>query len=100
MLPPVLTHLLQALDDVAFFSLKRSWRVMIDKWKKDLQTEGLFDKKNFPSLLKCLVNTQKQNMKKKLQSGFRACGICPLDHNGPLSKLPIMILMLVKAIHH
>ena len=37
---------------------------------------------------------------KKLQSGFRACGICPLDHNGPLSKLPIMILMLVKAIHH
>ena len=27
-------------------------------------------------------------MKKNLQSRFRACGICPLDPNEPLSKLP------------
>ena len=74
MLPPVLTHLLQALDDVAFFSLKRSWRVMIDKWKKELQTEGLFDKKYFPSLLKYLVNTQKQNMKKNCNLGLEHVG--------------------------
>ena len=74
MLPPVLTHLLQALHDVAFFSLKRSWRVMIDKWKKELQTEGLFDKKYFPSLLKCLVNTQKQNMKKNCSLGLEHVG--------------------------
>ena len=30
----------------------------------------------------------KTKYEKKLQSGFRACGICPLDHNEPLSKLP------------
>ena len=27
-------------------------------------------------------------MKINLQSGFRVCGICPLDPNEPLSKLP------------
>ena len=80
MLPSSATHLLQPLDVVIFSSLKRSWRVILDEWKKEVS----FDKKYFPSLLERLVNTQKQTMKKKnLQSVFRACGICPLDCNEP-----------------
>ena len=88
MLPPNATHLLQPLDVAVFSSLKRAWRVILDKWKKEVRTEGSFNKKYFPSLLKCLVNTQGKSMKINLQSGFRACGICPLDPNEPLSKLP------------
>ena len=88
MLPPNATHLLQPLDVVVFSSLKTAWRVILDKWKKEVQTEGLFNKKYFSSLLKCLVNTQGESMKINLQSGFRAYGICPLDLNEPLSKLP------------
>lgn len=44
-----------------------------------------FDKKYFPSLLKHLMNTQEETMK-KMQCGYTACGMCPLDHNEPLSK--------------
>ena len=88
MLPPNATHLLQPHDVAVFFSLKRAWRIILDEWKKEVQTEGSCNKKYFPSLLKRLVNTQGESMKINLQSGFRACGICPLDPNEPLSKLP------------
>ena len=88
MLPPNAIHLLQPLHVVVFSSLKRVWRVILDKWKKEVRMEGSFNKKYFPSLLKCLVNTQGESMKINLQSRFRACGICPLDPNEPLSKLP------------
>ena len=88
MLPPNATHLLQCLDVVVFSSLKRAWRVILDEWKKEVRTEGSFNKKYFPSLLKRLVDTQGKSMKINLQSGFRACGICPLDPSEPLFKLP------------
>ena len=71
MLPSSATHLLQPLDVVIFSSLKRSWRVMLDEWKKEVS----FDKKYFPSLLERLVNTQEQTMKKKI------CNQC-LEHVG------------------
>ena len=84
MLPSSATHLLQPLDVAIFSSLKRSWRVILDEWKKEVRKKVSLDKKYFPSLLKRLVNTQEQNMKKKnLQSVFRACGICPLHCNEP-----------------
>ena len=81
-------HTSHPLDVAVFSSLKRSWRVILDEWKKEVLTEGLFDKIYFPSLLKCLMNTQERSMKKNLQSWFRACGICPLDCSEPLYKLP------------
>ena len=80
-------HTCYNLDVAVFSSLKRAWRVILDEWKKEVRTEGSFNK-YFPSLLKLLVNTQGESMKINLQSGFRACGICPLDPNEPLSKLP------------
>ena len=36
---------------------------------------------------------------KKLQSGFRACGICPLDCSEPLHKYQVTILISVKAVN-
>ena len=75
MLPSSATHLLQPLDVAIFSSLKRSWRVILDEWKKEVRKKVSLDKKYFPSLLKRLVNTQEQNMKKKI------CNQC-LEHVG------------------
>ena len=63
MLPPKATHLLQPLDVAVFSSLRRLWRVILDEWKREVPTEGSFDKKYFPSLLQRLMNTQEQSMK-------------------------------------
>ena len=52
MLPPNATHILQPLDVAVFSSLKQSWRVILDEWKREVRTEGTFDKQFFPSLLK------------------------------------------------
>ena len=88
-LPLKTTHLLQPLAAV-FYSLYRSWRVILHKWKNEVHTEGSFDKNYFPSLPKRFVNTQKTKYEKNVHSGFRVCGVCPLDRNEPLSKLPIL----------
>ena len=88
MLPPNSTHILQPLDVAVFSSLKQSWRVILDERKREVRTEGAFNKQFFPSLLKQLINSQESCMQKNLQSGFRACGIHPLQHSEPLSKLP------------
>ena len=61
---------------------------MSGKEKFKRRTEGAFDKQFFPSLLKRLINSQKSFMQKNLQSGFRACGIHPLQRSEPLSRLP------------
>ena len=90
MLPPNATHIFQSLDVAVFSSLKQSWRVILDEWKREVRTEGAFDKQFFPSLLKRLVNSQESFMQKNLQSGFRACGIHPLQRSEPLSRLPSM----------
>ena len=88
MLPPNSTHILQPLDVAVFSSLKQSWRVILDEWKREVRTEGAFNKQFFPLLLKRLINSQESCMQKNLQSGFRACGIHPLQRSEPLSKLP------------
>ena len=95
MLPPNATHILQPLDVAVFSLLKQSWRVILDEWKRDVRAEGAFDKQFFPSLLKRLINSQESFMQKNLQSGFGACGIHPLQHSEPLSRLPSMTLLNV-----
>ena len=43
MLPPNATHILQPLDLAVFPSLKQSWRVILDEWKREVRTEGAFN---------------------------------------------------------
>ena len=87
-LPPNATHILQPLDVAVFSSLKQSWRLILDEWKREVRTEGAFNKQFFPSLLKRLINSQESFMQKNLQSGFRAYGIHPLQCSEPLLRLP------------
>ena len=77
MLLPSATHILQPLDVAVSSSLKQSWRVILDEWKREVTAEGAFDKQFFPLLLKRLINSQESFMQKNLQSGFRACSIHP-----------------------
>ena len=87
-LPPNATHILQPLDVAVFSSLKQSWRLILDEWKREVRTEGAFNRQFFPSLLKRLINPQESFMQKNLQSGFRAYGIHPLQCSEPLLRLP------------
>ena len=58
MLPPNATHLLQPLDVCVFWSMKGSWRKILQEWKREVRIKGSFNKQFFPSLLKRLINPQ------------------------------------------
>ena len=65
-----------------FSSLKQSWRVILDEWKRDIRTEGAFNKQFFPLLLKRLFNSQESCMQKNLSTTRIK------EHSEPLSRLP------------
>ena len=86
-LPPNSTHLTQPLDVAVFSALKANWRRIIQDWKKTPagMKFGTLPKQQFPTLLKRLVlSLNSENLK----SGFRACGIHPLDPQEVLKRLP------------
>jgi hypothetical protein len=84
LLPPNSTHLTQPLDYSYFGPLKREWRLILRNWK--LKNRGVVPKTTFPSLLKKLIDNVSHEA--NLRSGFRACGIYPLDSSQVLKNLP------------
>ena len=58
MLLPNATNLLQPLDVCIFWSMKGSWRKILQERKREVRTRGSFNKQFFPSLLKGLINSQ------------------------------------------
>ena len=85
-LPPNSTHLTQPLD-VAFSSLKKKWRKMIGEWKATPVGKRYdnLPKTLFPARLKELVSVLNTD---NLKSGFKTCGIYPLDETPVVEKLP------------
>ena len=47
-MPPNSTHLCQPLDVAAFGSLKRSWRKILDHWRKESRSKRFIPNRNFP----------------------------------------------------
>ena len=88
MLPPNATHLMQPLDVAVFSSTKRSWREVLNVYKRETRLIGAFNKKYFPMLLTRLWNAQKDRVKQNLVAGFRATGLWPVDRRIPSSRLP------------
>ncbi|KAJ8933679.1 hypothetical protein NQ314_013867 [Rhamnusium bicolor] len=87
-LPPNTTHLLQPLDVTYFRPMKGNWRQILNDWKntaKGSRFSGV-PKDIFPRLLKTLLTTGRRGAE-NLKSGFRKCGICPLNRKVVLNRL-------------
>jgi hypothetical protein len=88
-LPPNATHLCQPLDVSFFRPLKTAWRKLLEDWKK---REGRklpsLPKDVFPRLLNKLHEEILPNAKSNIKSGFRKCGIAPLNKEQVLKSLP------------
>uniref|UniRef100_A0A1B6GCB9 DDE-1 domain-containing protein n=1 Tax=Cuerna arida TaxID=1464854 RepID=A0A1B6GCB9_9HEMI len=85
-LPKNSTHLTQPLDVAFFRPLKMSWRKILEEWKIGPgRYEATIPKDKFPSLLKKVFETCKSE---NVLSGFKKCGIIPLDRKKLLDRLP------------
>ena len=84
-MPANATHLCQPLDVAVFGPLKRSWREILNRWRKDTRRKGTIPKTQFPGLLKQLCETLSSH---NLKSGFRGTGLFPLDRTQVLKRLP------------
>ena len=88
-LPANSTHLTQPLDVAFFRPLKSTWRQILEEWKKGPgRAEATVPKDKFPALLKKLCDSLKEE---NVISGFKKCGIAPLNRNKVLSMLPKII---------
>lgn len=85
-LPPNATHLCQPLDVAYFRPLKRAWKKTLEAWKKD--NKGCVPKHVFVRLLKQALKKIEANSANNMKSGFRACGIHPLNRFSVLRKIP------------
>ena len=87
MLPPNSTHLTQHLDVSVFGPMKRTWRDVLTCWKRETKVNGPFPKEIFPALLNRLT-IKMETVHSNLISGFRSCGLHPLDRSEVMKKLP------------
>ncbi|KAJ8910919.1 hypothetical protein NQ315_014253 [Exocentrus adspersus] len=80
-LPANSTHLTQPLDIAFFRLLKIAWRKILANWKES--EEGIsytvLQKQHFPPLLTKLMQAIEPNTVANLKSGFRKCGIVPIN---------------------
>lgn len=85
-LPANSPHLTQPLDVAFFRPLKKTWRSILENWKKGPgRHEASLAKDKFPPLLKELCASLKED---NVLAGFKKCGIVPLDRKKVLDMLP------------
>ena len=82
---PNATHLLQPLDVAVFRPLKINWRNILETWRKESRVKGTIPKNQFPGML---LKLQNQLNPANLTAGFKASGICPVDREMVLKRLP------------
>lgn len=89
-LPPHSTHLTQPLDVAYFHPMKVAWRKILQNWRKTShgQKTSTLQKDQFPKLLKVLTEALMESKGENLVSGFRKCGIVPLNRNQVLDRIP------------
>lgn len=88
-LPANSTHMTQPLDVAFFRPLKAAWRKVLLSWRTG---EGLkkcsIPKDKFPHLLKSLLEEISPNQQNNIVSGFRKCGIVPINRDEVLRRIP------------
>lgn len=88
-LPANSTHLTQPLDVAFFAPLKRNWRQILEKWKFGAgRNMSSIPKDKFPRLLNNLLKRLAVNASNNVRSGFRKCGIVPVNKDQVLKMLP------------
>lgn len=90
LLPPNSTHLTQPLDVAVFRPIKVHWRKVLENFKKSVvgRLSAALPKDCFPALLTELMDKVKETIADNLRSGFKKCGIYPLDPQKAISRLP------------
>lgn len=87
LLPANSTHLTQPLDVSVFRPMKRHWRQIVATHKQSNKTSNI-SKADFPGLLRKVLEKASSNDGQNIRSGFRKCGISPLNRNEVLELLP------------
>lgn len=89
-LPPNSTHLTQPLDVAFFHPMKVAWRKILSEWKETLEgsKSTVLQKQHFPMLLNKLMTALEPNAAANLISGFRKCGIYPVNVDELLKMIP------------
>ena len=64
--------------------MKRSWRSLLNEWRKESRLKGTLPKQHFPLLLKRLLHDIKAD---NLVSGFRGSGISPLNKDEVIKRM-------------
>lgn len=86
--PANATHLMQPLDVAVFGPMKKCWRKILDKWRKESRYPGNLPKEQFPHLLSRLWKEISETVSQNLVSGFRATGLFPPNPNEVLKRIP------------
>ena len=88
-LPPRSTHFMQPLDVSFFAPLKRAYRKILEERKRACKGKALsIPTDTFPGLLKSLHNAVYKNAADNLKSGFKKCGLWPMNKEKPFASLP------------
>lgn len=88
-LPSNSTHLTQPLDVAFFAPLKGYWRQILEQWKlKAGKNMSCVPKDKFPRLLNTLMKKLEVNGSNNIKSGFKKCGIVPINKDEVLNMLP------------
>lgn len=92
-LPAKATHILQPLDVAFYAPLKKYWRQILTEWKqKQARRVKTMTKEAFPHLFSLLYEklTANDTGKQNIISGFKKCGLYPLNRSRPIERLPKM----------
>lgn len=90
-LPAKATHILQPLDVAFYAPLKKYWRQILTDWKqKQNGRVKSMTKEVFPQLFSLLYQklTANDTGKQNIISGFKKCGLYPLNRSRPIDRLP------------
>jgi hypothetical protein len=85
-LPANSTDNTQPLDVAYFGPLKGAWRKQLTAYSDQDPSAKAMDKTKFPGMLKEVMESM--DAKRLLQSGFKKCGIYPLNRHEVLDRIP------------